>query len=524
MERFRGHKSHHGIYVLPKGLLADEKGKMESPDSDRKTHKGEPDERLWDRHLAGEGGWGLGVVPIDENDQCRWAAIDLDVYKTAKLLEEMEGRVNALGLPLIVTRTKSGGVHLFLFLSEPVDASVVRAKLTEWLGLLGLGGKTEVFPKQDTLPGNSHGSWLNMPYQNNDHGTTRYGLRSAEPLTAEAFLDYADEKAINKATLIGIVNEVREARITKETGEQAADDWYQAPPCLIHICKVLGGQDKGGRDNALYNIAIYLRKRYKDEWQEHLWDYNQKYMKPPLDLARVEKITKMKKSDYSYKCKDIPIAEFCNKTACNVTKFGVWAKGSKGVTNEDPTVEFGRMRKYEGTPPSFKWEIDNKWITFQLDHLMDQRQFQKIVYGQLSKVPASIKADVWIEIIERAAREAEIIPQPEEQTDTGYYYNHLRAFVTTHVGQTEDTIRIGLAYTNGNGRTYFDGSAFVAYLKKMRADQVNRQMLIHHLQDKDIKIHKLTIKGVETNAWSIPKPPEEIDQEIPTDPNAEPPM
>jgi hypothetical protein len=41
--------------------------------------RGTVTDELWDRHLRGEGA-ALGIIPITENNDCRWGCIDIDEY------------------------------------------------------------------------------------------------------------------------------------------------------------------------------------------------------------------------------------------------------------------------------------------------------------------------------------------------------------------------------------------------------------------------------------------------------------
>ena len=102
---------------------------------------------LWLKHLKGS--QSLGIIPINDDNQCIWGCVDIDSYAGfdhKKLIEQ----IKQLKLPLIVCRSKSGGAHVFLFTIEPVSAERMRDKLTEIKTALGYGG-SEVFPKQIKL-------------------------------------------------------------------------------------------------------------------------------------------------------------------------------------------------------------------------------------------------------------------------------------------------------------------------------------------------------------------------------------
>ena len=81
-----------------------------------------------------------------------------------------------MNLPLIPCSTKSGGVHLFLFTKEPVQAKLVRDKLQEWAGELGYAN-CEIFPKQIEIQADrgDTGNFLNLPYHKGDE-SLRHGF------------------------------------------------------------------------------------------------------------------------------------------------------------------------------------------------------------------------------------------------------------------------------------------------------------------------------------------------------------
>ena len=94
-------------------------------------------DELWEDHLKGT--QSLGIIPINEDNQCVWGCVDIDSYAGfdhKKLID----KIQLFKLPLIVCRSKSGGAHVFLFSEEPVAAESMRDKLTEIKTLLGYGG------------------------------------------------------------------------------------------------------------------------------------------------------------------------------------------------------------------------------------------------------------------------------------------------------------------------------------------------------------------------------------------------
>ena len=84
----------------------------------------------WELHLKGERG--LGVIPIKDDNKVHWGAIDIDEYDI-----DLEVFSKKLGTsPIIPCRTKSGGIHLYVFFEQSMTAKSVVPKLREIATLL----------------------------------------------------------------------------------------------------------------------------------------------------------------------------------------------------------------------------------------------------------------------------------------------------------------------------------------------------------------------------------------------------
>ena len=107
-EIFEGNNSAFGQLILSGST--NEKGKADG----KAFIKRQPvTDNLWQDHIDGVGP-ALGVIPINENNDCRWGCIDVDVYNVDHLV--LMRNIKGLSFPLVTFRSKSGGAHLFLFL------------------------------------------------------------------------------------------------------------------------------------------------------------------------------------------------------------------------------------------------------------------------------------------------------------------------------------------------------------------------------------------------------------------------
>ena len=145
---------------------------------------------LIEQHLSGS--IGVGSIPIDEHSLSHFGSLDLDDYNLDLVAVQRE--IRRLKLPLVLCRSKSGGAHLKVFLSEAMPAVELRDILAEFASILG-HGTCEIFPKQDEVrtERGDVGNFINLPYHNEKY-TTRYSIdENGEPLSLEEFLDLAEE-------------------------------------------------------------------------------------------------------------------------------------------------------------------------------------------------------------------------------------------------------------------------------------------------------------------------------------------
>ena len=112
-------------------------------------------------HLRGE--YGLVVCPVDQDGKCKFGVIDVDAYDKERT-KEIKNKILQMELPLVPLPSKSGGIHLTLFLEEKMEAIMVRKLLKCLREQLDLPKDTEIFPKQDKIEKGAVGSCINLPY------------------------------------------------------------------------------------------------------------------------------------------------------------------------------------------------------------------------------------------------------------------------------------------------------------------------------------------------------------------------
>ena len=439
-----------------------------------------------------EGSQSIGIVPINEDNLCGWGALDIDQYPLDHLA--IVQKVEKLELPMVVCRSKSGGAHVFLFMLELVEAETLQIKLKEVAAELGVGG-CEIFPKQIqlVLERGDNGNFLNLPYFNHEDGL-RYAIKSdGSAATLDEFLDYAEASAIDHHDLGNLLTQAAPAVDAK---------LKDGPPCLQALMRQ--GFPEGTRNNGLFNLGVYLRKAYPDDWETKILDYNQTILSPPLDLKEVNIVAdQIKKKDYQYKCADQPICNFCNKDLCRSRKHGV------GGGANTPTV--ANLRKYGSEPPLWFLDVNGSPVELDTEGLQKQPRFQILCMEQINFMPRTITRAAWEALMngllsQMVGTEGAVISTSDDISLRGQFYDLLEEF-STHMQSALDREEILLRrpWTNEEeGRTYFRLKDFEAFLKRNKFFEYKSNKIAQRLRDMNGAAEQFRIKGRTVRCWSIP--------------------
>jgi hypothetical protein len=380
-----------------------------------KTVRESYDAKLWKEHLDGK--TGLGVIPIDENNQCKWACLDVDDYSVD--IEKISKQF--VKKNLIVCRSKSGGAHIFIFTKKPVSASSMINKLKDIVKKFGFV-KYDLRPQQTKLLNKEDvGSWLNMPYFGGEQ-SDRYALYDGEVLTPEHFIKWVDKFAVDSLDEIDL-NFIEKLNKSNEI-------LPGGPPCLQQLLSQ-GPLGEGGRNNGLFNIGVYLRKRFPDEWQEKLEEYNDEHLDPPLKPREFTAVlNSLDKKTYNYKCKDSPINSVCNKTKCLTCEFGINDEGTMPILNS--------ITKILTNPPQYFLTLSEKKVgplsSKQVYSFID---FKQVVFENLDMLLPKINDRLWTETVNDLMSRVISVEAPKDSSNEGRLLDLLERFCTGSTSSTE---------------------------------------------------------------------------------------
>jgi len=459
---FSGLERAHGVFQ-PNGKVK-ENGKREG---DAWINKKPVEDSLWGRHL--EGDWpSLGIIPINEKNECRWVAIDVDEYPIdhANIVKTLKEK----NLPFITAISKSGGAHLFLFFKEPISSEIAHNKIKDLASRLGYGG-CETFPKQPSLGKEATGNFLNLPYHNGLNFSDRYAFsEQGNALSLDEFLEEVDKKSL---TLEEFQN------LSLAPKKQVKSPFSDAPFCIEAYLDENKKVQQGSRDNMLFHYSVFAKKKYGESFAEEVQKFHHNYFEEPLAPAQIEKVIRqVEKKDWGYKCNDQPMCAFCNKSKCRVRKYGI------GETNEvsdiDNVFQYG-----EGLDSFYEMTVNGEHkLVVGVQELYEQSKFRMHCLAKISMMPPNMRRSDWdqfiLSIVSKAVKVKEF-----EMSPVGRLKNYLTKFIVNQGNALSmDDIVNGSCFTSEEeGRVFFRLDQFQEYMRNKRLPAIDENKLGIYLRE-----------------------------------------
>ncbi|QIA23281.1 hypothetical protein [Mesorhizobium sp. AA22] len=437
---FDGERTRHGTYDPTRLRLVGDKVEMKDERGQGpRDVSGPPTIDLWRRHVSGE--LPLGVRPVGDDGRCRWGVVDVDSYGVDHA--DLVARVEAERLPLVAFRSKSGGAHLFLFLSEWSSQAAVNTALRAMTVRLDLPADTEVYP-----PASGEGNWLNMPYFGGDE-TDRYAVKKGGlVMSLSEFLHSAERSRMSAGDLGRLSKPTRRAD-RASTGEGKAG---RAARDLGRYSAELASKRQGGRATLLYGRAKDMGKMIGAGWihEDTVWSRL-------LRAATAESVD------------PLPYGE-----ASGHIKRGI-EDGKKEPPPEDdnryPVVE--SIVIWRGGEETL-WEITlagHGTVTLPVKEAMHYWTFNVRCADKLRTSFRQMKADAWndqIAVALAVAKEREI---PPDETVEGMFRDGLREFcMHRHRGDSIEDLMLGKpAHVDDDRRIYFRFEDFHRFLDRKQS-------------------------------------------------------
>jgi len=481
---FKGHPLRYGRYDITGDVAPEEKvaGKARTVDQEISV-------KDYTDHV--EGRVGIGVIPLQgqakEEGRVNFAAIDIDVYtqeeKEARNLTHEDVALALFETPLIVTRSKSGGIHVWLFSEQGVSARLATEYLNAHAAQLGVSG-CEVFPKQTERYSNEDiGNWINLPY----FGDSRKAVLPIKEGSTYSYVDVGLDDFLDVAE--GASKDITDDWLIENTVAQPAsrefkegvDLFYDGPPCLQRL--IIGDPKKverleqrhnkkvkdksyrseaeekragdwlekqkaalapqnldNNRNNTFFNVALYLHRRLSPHDPDApLDDAQAKVLAEQIDdihgdwrvatgnkgiskeLPTIKKQGKTGK--WGYSCTKEPLKSYCDRRTCLKRQFGI------GTTKNDEEAISG-FTIVEADERQYYMNVGDKRIHVpDAQSLQSQSIFAQHVLNQTDRMWRMMQDTKYREMMDVLLQKADRIAPPPDSDRTSVMLNALHDFV-----------------------------------------------------------------------------------------------
>ena len=423
------------------------------------------------QHLTGERS--IGIQPCNESGLARFGVIDVDFkdyknYDRKKFVEIIQKN----NLPLIPVLSKSGGIHLYLFLDTFISAVIIRSFLSNLLPLFKLKHDTEIFPKQTKLVKDSEtgkinkGNFINLPYFKKQE---RKAINTdGTEFSYEEFIKVIEANLVKEEDIKKITN-----KIEAETMDGVDDIFKDGPPCLAALSKVAKNDDFDGKDRFLYNYHVFVKAKYEDNWEQMVMDAPVKFFSGAnahaWDKQKLKaKLKSWRESYKGYTCTQSPINDFCKKGICVKRKFGV-LHGSKGsypvLTNLikvdlEPEAEY----TFDVTLPD---GVDTRTVHCKtVEHVNDQRKRRNAISKYAGFPPPIIKGADDQQVLEDLYRTLTVQDPPIGTTPKEKLHDQLHQKINGARAQNDVSFKSGGVLIDGEF-AYFK---FVNFYNKLKSN------------------------------------------------------
>ena len=408
---------------------------------------------------------GVGSIPINAENKCKFGALDIDEYPLDH--NALVDKLTKLKVPCIVCRSKSGGAHIFFFFTEWMEAADFRDKAAEIAAALG-HGRCEIFPKQEQVlvERGDVGNFINLPYFDSEQ-TLRFAV-------IKVGKDYIE------ATLPQFIEQVHKIKCDPKKfmelsvgGKPNLFPGYV--PCLKSLLSM--GIFEGGRNKAAFQLGVFLQKSSPNDWKMQLEQLNVKHFTPPLPASEIVTVqSTLEKKEYQYLCKEEPMSSHCNQSVCRGLKHGIGATSMPAISGLSVILSEPRL-----------WflDIDGRRLELTTEELQAPRLFQRACMEQLNFMPPKMKDADWEVQVNGLLENCNEIAVPQELTYKGQFLSYLELFCTGRVqAQSFEEVVIGKPYTDvEDARTFFKLDSLMEFLRNRKFDNYTRAQVQERLKE-----------------------------------------
>ena len=396
----------------------------------------------WKEHLDGK--MRIGIRP-EIGEQCLWGCIDVDPnnYKDYNQKKYVE-IIRNYKLPFVPVKSKSGGLHIFVFFTELADVTQVQKKLNQINQQYFLSN--EVFPMNKAV---------NMPYFDANRTKEFAFDEMNNPVMVGGFLDIAETRKIAPKDFYKF--QVQEY--------EAESEWGHYPPCVQKL--IQEGWSGNNRNNYLFNVLVLEMKKTNSLTVKNLEEIghtrNAEIFATPLPRGEVSSLCKsVHKQGYEFQCppKHPEFQPICNKELCKTRRLGI------GEAIPEIIDAFENITYIQDTKNVwYEFDFKGQHVIVTPEDMKDEKSFRvKLLKHRLywMTLPKPPKGPSPFELLMKG-----IVEKAEENKEHTYEdtleeerYKVLKDFFESHVEQDKFT-------KLKDGYVVLDSKTNICYFKKI---------------------------------------------------------
>ena len=466
---FNGYRGAYGVANIKNAYRDPDSGKLRLKPGDYRWNYEELTNQIYNDHLNGIKS--IGIQPCNEEGETKFGLIDIDPKNYINFDRKfIIDKIQEYKLPLIPILSKSGALHLYIFLRKFVDAAALKSFLSNLLPIFKLKPDTEIFPKQTQLTrdlergGLRPGQFINLPYFNK---TERRALNiDGTEFTFDQFIPLVESNLVDPDDL----NKITDS-IDNQIFQGADEDFKNGPPCLATLSTLMKDPQFDGKDRFMYNYHVFVKMKYEDTWKQKVKNAPVKYFAEQHanawdDKTLNAKIRSWTRSFKGYTCTQSPISDHCKKGICVKKKFGVLS-GSKGTY-----PELTNLKKIDLDPePEYEFDvikpdgISTATVHCRsVEHVTDQRKRRNAIAKAAGFPPPIIKGDEDQTILDALWKTEKTVNPPIGTSSREKLHDVLHAKINGAKAQTDASFKTGTVLIL-EGYAFFKFNKFYDKLK-----------------------------------------------------------
>jgi hypothetical protein len=190
--------------------------------------------------------------------------------------------------------------------------------------------------------------------------------------------------------------------------------------------------ESGARNEAMYNIVIYLKRAHPETFFDEAMEINKTVFDRPLGNQDARKVIRSaSRRDYQYKCGEEPCKSLCDRKVCVTREYGISSDEAKAMEAYDSIPQFTDLIEYQSDPPRWGLHVNGKLIAnIPTVVLRDPNTMGTLIFEQLKINIPKISQDAWRKrILDPLIPNIRVVEVPKEASASGVIAQKFNEFI-----------------------------------------------------------------------------------------------